>query len=213
MIATASFENHALAAACHAPPELPCRAEGPDLDASLRNGIRFGFDFSGGYWSGASAFAISNDMGMASKASPPPTAKTLWRWSDAADLSYAGGELVIPIFGGFLGQAGGGTTSDGTLFGLYGGLLLPGIGTRTALSESFTLEATVRGVYSRYSLEVMGGSPTGHLSAGGLSARADVRVCSNRKAGFGLDYCIFTSPSLYESGVLDGGNLGLAMVL
>jgi len=192
--------SEGVAHACDLPHQCP--------ETELRNSFRFGMDFAGGWWTGGGSLEAKTDSGK-----PVPNgAHGLWRWSDGIDLSYAHGDLVFPIIGGFLGQAGGGV-NGGTAFGLYGGALLPGIGTRTPLSNGWVLEATVRGVYSFYSLESMGGGQFNKLSGGGLSARADVRTCSNQRGMIGLDWCFFVSPNLYEGGVMTGANAGLSMVM
>lgn len=147
---------------------------------STPDGLRFGYTAEGGAIFGAAAFGA---IEPASRARTPPSvsyATTLWRWSMSLDTSYARGALIVPILGGFGGQAGGGTTEGRVLFGIYGGALLPGVGVRTPLPGGYTVETTARASYSTLYL----GDRAGTLSRSALGARIDVRSCSNSSFAF-----------------------------
>lgn len=127
-------------------------------------------------------------------ARPTSYATTLWRWSLASlDSSYARGALIVPIFGGFVGLAGGGTTADRAVFGLYGGALLPGLGVRAPVSSGYTVETTLRATYSGFDLH---GDGFAALSRSTLGARIDMRGCSNRS----LSLCAGVAADTLASG-------------
>lgn len=173
-----------------------------ELD-STHDGLRLDFNASYGWWSGASSLSAPTSDAGASRygRSPPGGASSVWRWNDAIDFHYAHGALIVPLFGGFLGQAGGETTGGAHLFGLYGGVLLPGLGVRGSLGGGWTLEASLRPAWSKYWLGSSGGSS---VSGSELSAHGDVRACW----GTMMSMCLIAAPAVYENGWFKGASFG-----